>query len=76
MNYSELFEYIYNDTGCKNKKIYHLDPASRVAWKIIEDLGGRRGYRQIWDELDSDIRNEIFKSSSMMISDEFYMVVE
>ena len=39
----------------------------RVAERIISDLTGRRGFGQVWDQLDDGIRNEIKRTLTQIV---------
>jgi hypothetical protein len=36
--------------------------ARRIVEKIVRDLEDRRGLRQVWEEIDDDIRKQIKKT--------------
>lgn len=36
--------------------------ANEAAKRVLENLNDRRGYRQLWDSLDAEIKREIKKS--------------
>jgi hypothetical protein len=37
-----------------------MSTAERIAWEILRDVKDRRGWRQEWDQFDTQIRNQIF----------------
>ena len=73
MNYTELYEHIYDVEYTTQeelragiaKRIEALDPATRLAWNMLEVLKGRKGFDFDWwfDGFENDgdeLRDEIF----------------
>jgi hypothetical protein len=44
----------------KLRVLAHLEPAERKAFMILEDLMDRRGFRQNWDQIDDEFKEEIY----------------
>lgn len=47
------------------------DKANYVIERIIEDIIDRRGLGDAWEEIDADVKDEITRSWSDLINDEF-----
>jgi hypothetical protein len=43
--------------------------AEEVVKKVLENLNDRRGYRQVWDGIDKDVRDEILQTLKDIVSD-------
>ena len=48
----------YNE-HTSNKK--HFDDVKNIVFQIVEDMSGRRGLGQEWDQIDNEIKEEIFE---------------
>jgi outer membrane PBP1 activator LpoA protein len=46
----------------------------RTAWKLLEDITDRRGWRQAWEGFDEAIKDEIFAAFIVIISKETTIV--
>lgn len=57
MTYQEFYEASSGDGVVKQ-----MTRAERTAWLILEDLTDRRGIGQQWDQIDDEIKDEIFES--------------
>ena len=44
---------------------------TRVATEILDELNGRSGYDNLWDDLDEDLRKEI-KDAIIEILEQYY----
>jgi hypothetical protein len=53
-----LYPDVYHDFVLKENQ-YPLDAVRKIALTLLNDLIGRRGYRQEFDEMDNDIQNDI-----------------
>ena len=49
-----------------------MDLANIIDNKIIADLTDRRGFQQIWDQIDSNIQNEIENQWITIIYEEIH----
>ncbi len=45
---------------------------AKIQAAIIKDLMGRRGFRQVMNEIDDDIQNEITAKQLRLISEAFH----
>lgn len=54
----------------KEKKI-KSDFVEAIGSAIMEELNDRRGYRQLWDEIDDDIQSEIIKEIGTLAIKEY-----
>lgn len=45
------------------------DCAAQIVQEILDDLRNRRGLRQEWDQIDSDIQSEIHQRWMKIVTD-------
>lgn len=62
MKLSEFFELYWDGRSIQKQKalLAEQPPEFRIVWGIHNDFTDRRGLRQQWEEIDDDIRDEIF----------------
>lgn len=61
MKYSELHEAYWSNDAVKARDTLFKDAPTRVAWEIVEFFGERKGFDHWWDNIDDDIKDEIFE---------------
>lgn len=62
MKYFELHKAYWNNNVVKARAALFKDAPTRTAWAIVEFFGGRKGFDHWWDNIDDDIKDEIFES--------------
>ena len=68
MTYTEIFEKRWGDDARAGREVIEQLPVEqRTAWRLVEDLSDRRGLAQEWDQIDDEIKDEIFDEWSRII---------
>jgi hypothetical protein len=69
MTYEELFGHIYSASQGIKERAEGLDPSTRKAWSVLNNLLGRGGFDHWFENLDADIQDEIFQELKQTITD-------
>jgi hypothetical protein len=76
--YAEWYELMWGDGGeyddsrdIRKTEVYsQMSVAERIAFKLLEDITDRRGWRQEWDQFEDRVKEEIFQEFVKIITGE------
>lgn len=57
-------------SGGAGQRLDLASPAQRAVRRLIEDLVDRRGFRQVWADMDEDVRKELEQTWMRIIQQE------
>jgi hypothetical protein len=69
MTYTEIYEKRWGDDPRAGREfIDQLPVEQRTAFRLIEDMSDRRGLGQEWDQIDDELKDEIFGEWARIIA--------